>query len=201
MDIKHVLHCNPTDPVYASRAQAARAALPERFLDIAGGNIEIGHRGTGFAFDNEGPRHVVLPRAVRHRQPSRNCAANGSSSSPTTATSGPSSGSPTAGTPCRPTSGTPRSTGATTATTWTVFTLNGRRPVDPNEPVIHVSHYEADAYARWRGTRLPTEFEWEHAATSTHADDVARTRRRRVAVDGQRLSAVPALPARRRCGR
>ena len=54
---------------------------------------------------------------------------------------------------------------------WFTLTLGGLKPVDPGAPVCHVSYYEADAFARWRGKHLPTEMEWEVAANAGLLDD------------------------------
>ncbi len=139
------------------------------FVDVAGGNVEIGHDGTGFAFDNEGPRHVVHlePMAFASRLVSAcewlEFMADDGYHRPELWLSD--------GWYAVQANGweAPLYWRDDGADRWSVFTLGGRRALDDGEPVTHVSHYEADAYARWRDARLPTEFEWEHAVASSPA--------------------------------
>ena len=179
MDIKHVLHCNPTDPAYTDERPVQQRTSPPAFVAVAGGDVEIGHDGDGFAFDNEGPRHVV------HLEPFRlqdrvvtagewlEFIADGGYRSPSLWLSDGWYAVQEHGWEA------PLYWRDDGSDGWTAFTLAGRRPLDLNDPVVHVSHYEADAYANWRGLRLPTEFEWEHAVCSLppgtlyELDDVA----------------------------
>jgi len=125
--------------------------------------VEIGHAGPGFAFDNERPRHRVslAPYALGARL----------------VTNGEYLAFVEAGGYRRPDLWL--SDGWRTARErdwsaplywelanreWQRYTLGGLGPLEADAPVVHVSYYEADAYARWRGARLPTEPEWEHAA-------------------------------------
>ena len=170
MDIKHVLHCNPTDPVYMDDAYTPATVNPLSFVTIRGGNCEIGHDGAAFSFDNERPRHVVHlePMKIANRLV---CAgeylefiADDGYRRPELWLSD--------GWYAVQESGwdAPLYWRDDGDDGWSVFTLAGRRALDPNEPVVHVSHYEADAYARWCDARLPTEFEWEHAVCSSAPD-------------------------------
>ncbi|MEQ8842744.1 MAG: ergothioneine biosynthesis protein EgtB [Acidimicrobiales bacterium] len=164
-DIKHVLSCNPFRPAYDPRPVPAPAAPPDQgWVEHPGGIVPIGHRGEGFHYDNEGPRHdaLVHPHRLADRLVTNGewleFMADGGYRDP----------------------GHWLSSGWHTVNAegwesplywqrsddgWAVHTLTGVRPIDPSEPVAHVSYFEADAFARWAGARLPTEFEWEaHAA-------------------------------------
>ena len=164
MDIKHLFSTHPFAPIYVDRpADAAAAARPLTWRSVPGGIIEVGHDGDGFAYDNEGPRHRVYledfeiaERAVTNADWLEFMADGGYQRAELWLSDGwahisaegwdaPGYWDEQDG-------------------SWTTFTLSGRRPVVPAEPVCHVSFYEADAFARWAGARLPTEFEWEAAA-------------------------------------
>jgi ergothioneine biosynthesis protein EgtB len=160
MDIKHVLSCNPLLPAYGRLPWNGPARSAPGWVEHDGGVVGIGHAGDGFAFDNEGPRHPVL------LQPHR------------VATSLVTNGDWLAfiddGGYERPELwmsdgwGTVQLQGWAAPLYWLaegdVFDLGGVEQLDPAAPVTHVSWYEADAYARWAGARLPTEEEWETAA-------------------------------------
>jgi ergothioneine biosynthesis protein EgtB len=135
-----------------------------RWLDFPGGIHEIGHGESAFAFDNEQPRHKVFLRDYRlGSRPVTNgeyrefVEAGGYARADLWLSDGWS---------------TIRERAWQAPLYWTrvdgdwhEMSLSGLRPVDDATPVCHLSYYEADAYARWRGARLPTEPEWE-AATS-----------------------------------
>ncbi|HEY1837188.1 MAG TPA: ergothioneine biosynthesis protein EgtB [Rhizomicrobium sp.] len=158
-DIKHAFFSNPLLPTYKLTREPLTVPRSLEWFDRPGGVVEIGHAGAAFAFDNESPRHEVLLRPFR--------IAN------------------------RPVSNAEflafiEDGGYRRAEFWLsdgwamvqreklaaplywledgrVFTLAGVRPLTADEPVAHVSFYEAAAYAAWAGKRLPTEFEWEAA--------------------------------------
>jgi ergothioneine biosynthesis protein EgtB len=167
MDIKHVLSCNPLEPVYFEAQPPARgdAAAP-RFTEFAGGLIEAGHSGGDFAFDNESPRHKVYlePFRIADRLVTAGewieFIDSGGYSQPELWLSDGWYAVQEHGW------NAPGYWRHDDNDGWSTFTLNGRRAIEPDEPVVHVSHYEADAFARWAGARLPTEFEWEHAVAS-----------------------------------
>jgi ergothioneine biosynthesis protein EgtB len=170
-DIKHVFAQNPLYPVFRQREMENDKIdiKSSKFIEFDEATAEIGHDGNGFAYDNESPRHraLVLPfslanRLITNREYLEFIADNSYS---------------------RPEFWL--SLGWTTVNEqnwraplywierddqWWNFTLSGLRRVDPNEPVTHLSYFEADAYANWAGARLPTEFEWERATAKIDID-------------------------------
>ena len=170
MDIKHVFFANPLRPAYRPRPHSpATEAAPLDWIDFDGGLVEIGHVGKGFAFDNEGPRHKAWLEPFRLASRLTTCGEylafieDGGYARPELWLSDGWAAVQREGWSA-PLYWTKGQGG------WRIFTLSGERPLDPAEPVCHLSHYEADAFARWAGARLPTEQEWELAAAAAPAD-------------------------------
>ena len=170
MDIKHVLSCNPalwpayrTPPAPQVASRVTSCTSQTRWASFDGGEASIGHDGCGFSFDNEVPRHRVLIEPFRLADRPVTCAqwlefmADGGYDTPTLWLSD-GWGQRMAHGWDAPSYWHPGDDG------WQVFTLEGLKGVVGDEPVCHLSHYEADAFARWAGARLPTEFEWERAS-------------------------------------
>jgi ergothioneine biosynthesis protein EgtB len=166
MDIKHVLALNPLQPAYSARPTSPPvSATTLGWIDVAGGLRQIGHDGAGFAFDNETPRHKVWLEPFRLASRPATCgeyrafiADGGYSRAELWLSDG---------------WAVVQENGWSAPlywrredADWSIFTLAGRRALDPAEPVVHLSFYEADAFARWSGKRLPREAEWEVAAVA-----------------------------------
>ena len=165
MDIKHLFSRNPLKPAYHAHHPPPGTAAPLGYHGFPEGLQRIGHDGAGFAFDNESPRHRVFVAGFEladrlvtegeylefmrdggYRTPQL-WLSDGWATVQAEGWQAPAYWQQEDG-------------------AWQVFTLGGLRPLEPAAPVCHLSLYEADAYARWAGARLPTEAEWEVAAAT-----------------------------------
>lgn len=159
-DILHALSLNPLAPAVRADAPPRAVAAEGGWVAHAGGDVDVGHGGPGFGFDNETPRHVqrLQPFEIARRLVS-NAEYQAFVDDGGYRQAGPWLSDGWA---------------AVQAQGWTgplhwrddglEFTLHGLQPRQPEAPVRHLSFYEAAAYAEWAGARLPTEFEWEAAA-------------------------------------
>jgi ergothioneine biosynthesis protein EgtB len=172
-DVKHLLSMNPLKPAYWQASfEESGGTNAMRWKSFDAGIVEIGHAGSGFCFDNETPRHrqfverFSLASRLTGNAEFLAFIDDGGYENPalwlsegwdwvrTNALTHPlywqhdDSG-------------------------WKEFTLHGLQPLAGRRPVVHISYFEADAYARWAGARLPTEAEWEHAARTAQPSAAA----------------------------
>jgi ergothioneine biosynthesis protein EgtB len=171
-DLKHMFSRNPLRPVYREQEPTVEAEVgPVGWISAAAGLRAIGREGAGFAFDNERPRHPAYVGAFRLAD---RLVTNGEYRAFIEDRGYD-----------RPELWLSDGWNARVSRRWTaplywekscsdegwrIMTLAGMRDLVASEPVCHVSYYEADAYARWAGARLPTEAEWEVAAGSLAID-------------------------------
>ncbi|WP_334188466.1 ergothioneine biosynthesis protein EgtB [Noviherbaspirillum sp.] len=178
-DVKHLLSMNPLYPAYRAVGleSSSAAATPLSWQDFEAGVTEIGHAGTGFCFDNETPRHRVFTesfslasRLVSNGEYLGFIEAGGYTDPSLWLSEGwdwVRNNQLTQPFYWRNTAG------------WQEFTLYGLQPLDSARPAVHLSYFEADAYARWAGARLPTEAEWERAAAAA-GEGIASTNPQRL---------------------
>ena len=165
-DVLHLLSCNPTAPAYreASPLPVSTPAQPLAWREFPGGLVDVGHARPEFCFDNELPRHssYLAPYALGERLVNQGefaaFIADGGYARPELWLA---EGWDwlTAQQLAHPLYWRRAEEGG-----WNRFGLHGEQPITPHAPVAHLSYFEADAYARWAGARLPTEAEWEAAA-------------------------------------
>ncbi len=161
-DLKHLFSLNPLEPAYRAGVPEPATGIALAWRPYAGGEIDIGHNGTAFAFDNELPRHrqILAPFELANRP----------------ATNAEYLAFVEDGGYRRPELWLSEGWATQQAQRWEAplywrkrdaawqqFTLHGMQPLDANASVAHISHFEADAFARWSQARLPTEFELEAA--------------------------------------
>ncbi len=162
-DILHAFAQNPTNPVYDSAWQMPACESGRDYAKIPSGIRSIGFDGDGFSFDNEHPAHQVL---LQEAIVARNLVTNGewlefmADGGYTSHDLWLSDGWAKVEAEGWDAPGYWHNIDGN----WFTLTLGGLRPVDPAAPVLHISYYEADAFARWAGKHLPTEAEWEVAA-------------------------------------
>ncbi|HET6324224.1 MAG TPA: ergothioneine biosynthesis protein EgtB [Planctomycetaceae bacterium] len=165
-DIKHMYSCNPLWPAYRRlpHCSVTTNTGSSRWSAYDGGVVEIGHVGGAFGFDNEFPRHKTLLQAFEicnrlvttgeflefvkddgYRRPDLWLSLGWSI--------------------VREQQWAAPLYWVERNGNWNAFTLGGLVPLNADQPICHVSYFEADAFARWSGARLPTEAEWERAAT------------------------------------
>lgn len=172
MDILHLFSLSPLAPAYDPAFAADPPVGEASYLACAGGLVEIGATGGGFAFDNERPRHKIwlepyqIADRLVHNGDWLAFMHDGGYTRPELWLSDGWAHVQTEGWRAplywRP-----------DGEQWQEFSLRGLHPLDLDAPVTHISFYEADAFARWAGARLPTEAEWEVAARQDGFQQVA----------------------------